>query len=255
MVEELERAADLDGGDGPLERIHEGVLSVEVRSPWINPADYHNSANKPAEYCILLTTGGPALRLVGELGEYGEPTTALLEYQDWFTPWTLLTGLTADEDRSAVDIRPALLLRRIDQPPTQPNPQLDNLTGANSITPNEGGKGSAMFNVFSLVTNALWLGDDDAKCAALYADYDAKIAALLADYNAKIAELDADYNAKRVALGADFNAKCLALYADYDAKRDALYADYYAKIAELDADYNAKRAALGADYNAKRAVY
>ena len=79
------------------ERIHESVLSVEVRSPWINPADYHNSANKPAEYCILLTTGGPALRLVGELSEYGEPTTALLEYQDWFTPWTLLTGLTADE--------------------------------------------------------------------------------------------------------------------------------------------------------------
>lgn len=67
--------------------IEESVLSVEVRPDWYCPgAD--NDARKPAEFNILLTTGGPALRLIGELDEHGEPTKAWLEYQDWGTPWT-----------------------------------------------------------------------------------------------------------------------------------------------------------------------
>jgi len=32
-------------------------------------------------------TGGPAFRIVGRLDEHLEPETAVLEFQDWFTPW------------------------------------------------------------------------------------------------------------------------------------------------------------------------
>jgi hypothetical protein len=43
----------------------------------------------PAEYQILLSTGGPALRIVGELSKHGEPEgEPVLQWQDWGTPWT-----------------------------------------------------------------------------------------------------------------------------------------------------------------------
>jgi hypothetical protein len=35
-----------------------------------------------------LSTGGPALRIRGELDEHKQPDRAWLEYQDWGTPWT-----------------------------------------------------------------------------------------------------------------------------------------------------------------------
>lgn len=66
--------------------IQESALSVEVRSNWYSFGP--DADTKPAEYRILLTTGGPALQLTGSLTEYGEPETAELEHQDWGTPWT-----------------------------------------------------------------------------------------------------------------------------------------------------------------------
>lgn len=65
--------------------IQEDPLSIEVRSDWHSIGD---SDNKPTEYNILLTTGGPAARIIGELDEYQQPKTARFEYQDWFRPWT-----------------------------------------------------------------------------------------------------------------------------------------------------------------------
>ena len=41
----------------------------------------------PDQYNILLATGGPAVRIIGEL-ENNEVITARLEVQDWFQPWT-----------------------------------------------------------------------------------------------------------------------------------------------------------------------
>jgi hypothetical protein len=49
-----------------------------------------------AEYQILLSFGGPSVRITGNLDTYGQPDTARLEYQDWGTPWTPLP-LTAEE--------------------------------------------------------------------------------------------------------------------------------------------------------------
>lgn len=65
--------------------ITDAALSVDVRSGWYSPGERNP---EPVEYQILLTTGGPSLRITGQLGGYGEPETANLEYQDWGTPWT-----------------------------------------------------------------------------------------------------------------------------------------------------------------------
>lgn len=50
------------------------------------------------QYIILLCTGGPAVRIIGEFDEYGEPDTARLQYQDWFTPWIDYSQSAAEKD-------------------------------------------------------------------------------------------------------------------------------------------------------------
>ncbi len=79
--------------DAALEAITESPLSVETRQGWIVAGG--PSGSSPVEYQILLCTGGPAVRLVGDLGAYSEPETARLEYQDWGTPWTSLEMFSA----------------------------------------------------------------------------------------------------------------------------------------------------------------
>ena len=69
------------------QRISESVLEVQVRGDWHTPGEH---PRQEAEFEILLTTGGPACRIVGELDHPGEPRWAWLEHQDWGTPWTPL---------------------------------------------------------------------------------------------------------------------------------------------------------------------
>ena len=71
--------------------ILESPLSVEVRSGWYAPGA-EDDADPAAEYRIMLSWGGPAARIVGDLDVYGQPETATLEVQDWGTPWTEYTG-------------------------------------------------------------------------------------------------------------------------------------------------------------------
>lgn len=66
--------------------IHESVLSVLVRDGWHEPGQLPDDGAE--EYEILLSTGGPALRIYGKLGRYNEPESAELQMQDWFLPWT-----------------------------------------------------------------------------------------------------------------------------------------------------------------------
>lgn len=83
---ELEAAAgDCESREDAADRISEDPLSVEVRSGWVTPGD---DVMTPEEFCILLSTGGPAVRIVGDLNGCGEPIRARLEVQDWFKPWT-----------------------------------------------------------------------------------------------------------------------------------------------------------------------
>lgn len=83
---ELEKAAgDCESRDDAEQRIHEDALSVEVRTDWHSPG---TDDKAPDAFNILLTTGGPAVRIMGELNEHAEPYRAWLEVQDWGTPWT-----------------------------------------------------------------------------------------------------------------------------------------------------------------------
>jgi len=94
LDELLAEAEGCTNEDEARERILEDALSVEVRSAW-------TIAGEPleaSEFAILLCTGGPAVRIRGELSEYGEPARAWLEYQDWGTPWMEYHGVNADQE-------------------------------------------------------------------------------------------------------------------------------------------------------------
>ena len=71
--------------EGIEEAMREAPLSLAVRTGWHAPG--WDGLMPPEEFQILLSTGGPALRLVGELDD-AEPARCWLEIQDWDTPWT-----------------------------------------------------------------------------------------------------------------------------------------------------------------------
>lgn len=86
-----------------LEQLREAVvdaacempLSVTVRSGWYVPGFPEGD---PEEFCILMSTGGPAVRIYGDMDRYIRPYRPQLQYQDWFTPWeTLHTSQEEDE--------------------------------------------------------------------------------------------------------------------------------------------------------------
>ena len=52
-------------------------------------------------YMILLGTGGPAMRIIGELNEYDQPDTAKYQFQDWFTPWTT-AEITEEQEQTLI---------------------------------------------------------------------------------------------------------------------------------------------------------
>lgn len=69
------------------EDLRDHALCVDVRSGWAA----HAACMEPEEYRILTTTGGPACQVCGELDEHGQPSTAEIQHQDWFKPWTELS--------------------------------------------------------------------------------------------------------------------------------------------------------------------
>ena len=102
LMEALETAREsgevlLEGYDydeeGMRERIQENALSVEVRRSWYSPG----TEDKPDQFCILLCTGGPAVRIVGDLDEHCQPDSARVQYQDWGTPWTEWFDITREQ--------------------------------------------------------------------------------------------------------------------------------------------------------------
>ena len=76
------------------DRGREWPLSVLVRSGWQSPGEPLSAV----EYEILLCTGGPAVRVRGNLSEYGEPETACIETQDWFTAWSRFPATTEEQE-------------------------------------------------------------------------------------------------------------------------------------------------------------
>jgi len=94
MLDKLDTAQGYNAEDDAQSEIQNSVLSIEVRSDWHVPGE---AGNKPTEYLILLTTGGPALRITGDLDEYQQPVSAKLQWQDWGTPWNT-TWADVEED-------------------------------------------------------------------------------------------------------------------------------------------------------------
>jgi hypothetical protein len=78
--------------DGIRDLVSEDPLSVQVRSDW------HDLGDTPeaAEFNILLCTGGPAVRILGELTDE-QVSACRLQHQDWGTPWTEVVSLTKDQ--------------------------------------------------------------------------------------------------------------------------------------------------------------
>ena len=84
-VDALREAANgCNSEDQAREAIQEHPLSLEVRSAW----DVVGGDTSPAEFRIVLCTGGPHVEIRGELDQYQQPSRAWLQYQDWGTPLT-----------------------------------------------------------------------------------------------------------------------------------------------------------------------
>lgn len=90
----IDAAGEYENREDAEQRIQEDPLSVQVRSDWHDPG----AKNEPGQFEILLCTGGPACRIIGELNQYAEPESARIEHQDWGTPWTEYR-ITGDEEK------------------------------------------------------------------------------------------------------------------------------------------------------------
>jgi hypothetical protein len=78
-------AGDCESQDDARERIQEDALDVQYRSGWTSVGQ----ALEATEFSILLCTGGPAVRIMGELDDNKEPTRAWIEFQAWGTSWEM----------------------------------------------------------------------------------------------------------------------------------------------------------------------
>ena len=93
--QQLQESNDYNQQDELRESVLNSALSVEFRSGWYSSLD---DELVPEEFKILLTWGGPALRIIGELDNYG-PVNPKLQFQDWGTPWTDLE-ITEDQQKA-----------------------------------------------------------------------------------------------------------------------------------------------------------
>ena len=98
MIAALRMAIDDEQRETAETRIQEDPLSVEVRADWHAVGAEQSSAT---EFKIELCTGGPAVRIIGDLDQYCEPENPRIEYQDWFTPWRTLASVN-DEQNDAL---------------------------------------------------------------------------------------------------------------------------------------------------------
>lgn len=84
LAELSSAAGECEDRESAEDRIREDPLTIRVRSGWVDIG----GEMEPEEFEILLSTGGPAVRIIGELDGNREPCRARLEVQDWFKPWS-----------------------------------------------------------------------------------------------------------------------------------------------------------------------
>ena len=67
------------------DELREEPLSVMVGTDeWFRVGE----ALEPNKFELLISTGGPAMRVVGSLCRHGVASDAVVQWQDWFKPWT-----------------------------------------------------------------------------------------------------------------------------------------------------------------------
>ena len=77
--------------------IDEDPLSIQWRSGW----ETVGAELEPAEFEVLLSTGGPATRIVGDLDPtFLMPCRPRLQHQDWFKPWTEYLDATSAQSEA-----------------------------------------------------------------------------------------------------------------------------------------------------------
>jgi hypothetical protein len=91
LAELTEAAGDCESREDAERRIQEDPLSLEFRSGWVTNKD----EMEPEEFKLLLSTGGPAVQIIGEINQ-GQPDRVRLQAQDWFTSWTDYRGQDTD---------------------------------------------------------------------------------------------------------------------------------------------------------------
>ena len=91
--------SNLDTEEAIVERAREQALSIEFRSGWYSSPESVADL-KPEEFKILLSWGGPACRIIGNLDQYSQPTDIEIQYQDWGTPWEPLQLNSTYADKS-----------------------------------------------------------------------------------------------------------------------------------------------------------
>jgi hypothetical protein len=87
----LTEAAEAGVEDAELE-IMESILEVCYRSAWTP----YGQDLEPDDVYLLLTTGGPAVRIFGKY-EDGTITEPRLQLQDWYTQWENYNDVGLDE--------------------------------------------------------------------------------------------------------------------------------------------------------------
>jgi len=75
MIERLDKVSYDDDNNDEVDKLQEEIDNAPLCCEIITT------------YEILLCTGGPAVRIIGDLDDNKQPESANLQYQDWFTPW------------------------------------------------------------------------------------------------------------------------------------------------------------------------
>jgi hypothetical protein len=99
LVDSYNCATTDDERDAALEAIYSDPLEISFRSGW---CDLLDSKMDPAEFRIVLCTGGPHVQLRGDLDENKTPSNVVIEYSDWFETMRQISSLT-DEEQKFVD--------------------------------------------------------------------------------------------------------------------------------------------------------
>lgn len=88
-----------EDSDEAREQIMDDPLEITYRTGWLNHGEVCDGIDKGniEECCILLCTGGPAVRILCDVDHRGTLRRPIVQYQDWGTPWTELLSITSEQ--------------------------------------------------------------------------------------------------------------------------------------------------------------